>query len=241
MKLLLIRHGQSMGNLAWEEGRDWDGNSDPELTPRGHDQAQALGRGFADGRLPRPDHLLTSLMVRAVQTVAPVSAALDMPVTGVLDVHEVGGLSRRDGSDQDAPQVAYGGLGRAELADWCPRLSVPAQVTDDGWYHQPIEPRRRGWKRARRVIKRLFAQYDEDATVAMVTHGLFINMMLWSAMGIKPGQVESALGDYASMDGWYQLNNTSTVMLTAPGPYGERLWVNWVNRTDHLSDDLLTQ
>jgi len=43
------------------------------------------------------------------------------------------------------------------------------------------------------------------------------------------------------MDGWYQLNNTSTVMLTAPGPYGERLWVNWVNRTDHLSDDLLTQ
>ena len=233
MKLLLIRHGQSMGNLAWEEGREWDGETDPELTPRGHDQAAALARAFAEHRLPAPDHLLSSLMVRAVQTVAPVAAALDMPVTGVLDVHEVGGLSRRESAE--AEEVPYAGLGRSRLAEHCPRLVLPEEATDQGWYHRDIEPRLRGWKRAKKVVKRLFAQYGETETVAMVTHGLFINMLLWSAMGVKPPDPEPTLGT------WHQLNNTATVMLTAPGPYGERLWVNWVNRTDHLTPDLLTQ
>jgi len=238
VKLLLIRHGQSQSNLAWIEGRKFSGGGDSALTPLGHDQAHALARAFEQGKLPRPDRLLSSLMVRAVQTVAPVSEALGMPVSGVLDVHEVGGVSRGDdGSPEGSAPVgsqSYPGLGRFELSNWCPGIKLPPTVTEQGWYFRPVESREQGWRRAQQVASRLQEQYGPDELIALVTHGLFINFLLGVLAGWQPDLAAPTL------DTWYQINNAGTLLLMSPGPYGERLWIEWINRVDHMAPDQLT-
>lgn len=61
MRLTLVRHGQSMGNL---EGR-MQGQQDWPLSPLGREQAAAAGKRYA-GR--QPDRILTSPLIRARET-----------------------------------------------------------------------------------------------------------------------------------------------------------------------------
>ena len=76
-RLWIVRHGESAGNVARDEataagaqrillpGRDVD----VPLSPRGEDQARALGRWFARNEIgQRPDVMLASPYVRAQQT-----------------------------------------------------------------------------------------------------------------------------------------------------------------------------
>ncbi|MDR0284446.1 MAG: phosphoglycerate mutase family protein, partial [Propionibacteriaceae bacterium] len=218
--------------LAWAEGRPY-GTEDPPLSPLGHTQAARLAEAFADGRLPKPDYLLSSLMQRALATVAPLSEVLDRPVLGVAEAHEVGGVYRRTEADA---VVAYPGEGRAALAGLCPRLLLPSTVTDDGWYFHDIETRAEGWARANQLAGALLDQFgDGDNLVALVAHGLFGQLLLRAYMGWEPD-----LGD-PWPDTWLRLNNTATALLTVPGDYGERALVHWINRTDHLTPDLLSE
>lgn len=76
MELILVRHGEP----AWEqEGR---GRNDPELTPRGREQAKAAARRLADPNdLPADgpvDRLLVSPARRAQETAEPTARALGM-------------------------------------------------------------------------------------------------------------------------------------------------------------------
>jgi len=233
MKFLLVRHAQSLGNLSWSQYQASGGTADPPLTELGHAQASALAGAFADGRLPRPDHLMTSLMQRAVQTVAPVAQILNMPVTGVVDLHEVGGVYVGDywaQAGQPRP-----GLGRADLLTICPRLLLPDTATDEGWYFQPFEERQEGWTRAKSVAERLLDQYGgTDDVVAIVCHGLFMQLLLRAVIAWEPDMATQAL------DVWIEMNNTGTILVATPGGYGDRAWLHWVNRTDHLTVAQLT-
>lgn len=48
MRLYFIRHGQSQNNALWDNTGDSKGRSeDPELTPKGHEQARLLGEFIA--------------------------------------------------------------------------------------------------------------------------------------------------------------------------------------------------
>lgn len=70
MHLYLIRHGQSLINLAeWESG-----NTDEGLTELGKKQAAALA-GWLPNCLPEVDVLLTSTMRRALETAELLAAA----------------------------------------------------------------------------------------------------------------------------------------------------------------------
>lgn len=81
-RLVLLRHGQSYGNVERRLDTRPPGS---ELTPLGHDQA----RGFARGHWRRPGLLVHSVATRAAQTAAVVSAELDVPAGEVAGIHEV--------------------------------------------------------------------------------------------------------------------------------------------------------
>jgi broad specificity phosphatase PhoE len=94
-RLVLVRHGQSYGNV---EKRLDTRPPGAELTPLGRDQARA----FARDAKSRPGLLLHSVATRAAQTAAEISAEVDMPAAEVSGIHEVqvGELENRN--DEDA-------------------------------------------------------------------------------------------------------------------------------------------
>jgi broad specificity phosphatase PhoE len=85
MQLYLIRHGQSLVNLA-----DWaHGNSDEGLTDLGRQQAQAVAQRLATA-FDRIDVLYASTMRRARETATFVSEALDLPIQPDDRIREIG-------------------------------------------------------------------------------------------------------------------------------------------------------
>ncbi len=90
MKLLLIRHGESVGNA---EGR-MQGQFDSPLSDRGRDQARAL---FArlQGEGWKPSVIYASDLCRAAETASILAAGLDAPVTldARLREYDIGVLS----------------------------------------------------------------------------------------------------------------------------------------------------
>jgi probable phosphoglycerate mutase len=94
-RLVLVRHGQSFGNVDRRLDTRPPGS---ELTPLGRDQARA----FAREGMSRPGLLLHSVATRAAQTAAEISAEVDVPASEVTGIHEVqvGELENR--SDDDA-------------------------------------------------------------------------------------------------------------------------------------------
>ncbi|MCL2784796.1 MAG: phosphoglycerate mutase family protein [Propionibacteriaceae bacterium] len=233
MKLLLIRHGQSLANLAWLQGEPIHGG-DPVLTELGEIQAQSLAHAFSTGLLPRPDYVFSSLMQRAVQTVAPVAQVLGCAVEGTLDGYEVGGLHH--GSVDESDVRAFPGLGTPELLSICPQLVLPDEVNEQGWYFREVETRVQGWVRAQRLFAQLVDRFgDTDACVVLVCHGMFIQLFLRTIIGWEPDLSTPMLDD-----AWFTINNTGSVYLTVPGEYGERATIHWVNRVDHLIEDHLS-
>ena len=74
--VLLLRHAQSEGNLR----RIYVGHSELPLTPLGLEQAKITADFVAKGNLPRPDVILSSDLVRAIQTALPTALALGLPI-----------------------------------------------------------------------------------------------------------------------------------------------------------------
>ncbi|MFZ1164309.1 histidine phosphatase family protein [Mycobacterium sp.] len=93
-RLILVRHGQSYGNVDKRLDTRPPG---AELTPLGREQARA----FADAATSRPGLLLHSVATRALQTAAEISAVVDVPAREVTGIHEVqvGDLENRNHDD----------------------------------------------------------------------------------------------------------------------------------------------
>jgi broad specificity phosphatase PhoE len=93
-RLVLLRHGQSYGNVDRRLDTRPPG---AELTPLGRDQARVFAR---DG-VCRPGLLLHSVATRAAQTAAEISAEVDVSAREVIGIHEVqvGELENRGDDD----------------------------------------------------------------------------------------------------------------------------------------------
>lgn len=81
-RLVLVRHGQSYGNVDRRLDTLPPGS---ELTPLGRDQARAF---TLDGP-HRPGLVAHSVATRAAQTAAEISGRLGVPAREVADIHEV--------------------------------------------------------------------------------------------------------------------------------------------------------
>ncbi|MBX7254300.1 MAG: histidine phosphatase family protein [Candidatus Promineofilum sp.] len=247
MQLYLIRHAQSANNHAYATGGERQ--PDPPLTELGHHQARAL----ADYLRQRPGsdrssyaewhgrggivltHLYTSLMLRAVTTAAYIAVATDLPLHAWTEIHEVGGLH---GIDPETGEViGVPGPGRAYFAAEHPTLVLPDTLTDVGWWNRDKEPREEWQPRAEAVWRDLLVRHGGDDRVALVTHGGFFRS-LFNVLVDAHQDRSSLLG----LKGWWiAMNNAAITRIDLDEEEGGR-WagIAYVNKVDHLTDDLLS-
>lgn len=230
MNLLLIRHAQSTNNLLYAQTGGSEGRSaDPPLTPLGHEQARALA-DFArtDAALRGLTHLYCSLTTRAVQTAAPLAAALGLPVQGLAHAHETQGLFLRD--EAGVPQPVPGRT-HADLLGDNPALLWPADLAAQDAWAGGFEPEDHAayLTRAARVVGELRGAHGPQDTVGLVTHRHFTQFLLREL--ISHGTA------------YFRVANTATTLLTLTGPHDPPEFgplVGWVNRHDHLSPEQVT-
>jgi broad specificity phosphatase PhoE len=202
-RLVLVRHGQSFGNVDKRLDTRPPG---AELTPLGREQA----RDFAKALGSPPALLLHSVATRAVQTAAEISDVVDIPAREVTGIHEVqaGDLENRsDDAAVDEFHAVYERWLKGEHDVSMPGGETANQVLD----------------RYLPVLNELRTRYlDEDSwtgDIVVVSHGAAIRL------------IAALLGDLPSsfaLD--HHLANTEFVILT---PQADDRWncEQWAKRT----------
>lgn len=201
-KLVFVRHGESL----WNEGRRFQGQSDPELSPRGHAQAaRVAARLRIAGSLAA---LYTSPLRRAAETAQVIGQAMGLPPRVEPDLREMG-LGAWEGLTPDEIRERWG--------DAYPR-----------WQRDPVGNEPPGGEampgfgaRVVAAVGRLRAAHaGED--IVIVSHGGAIRAYLCSILGLGP----SSLFRFA-------LENASLTEIVVDG-IGDRLIL--LNDTSHLWD-----
>ncbi len=197
-RLVLLRHGQSYGNV---ERRLDTRPPGAELTPLGRDQARAFARGSG-----RPAMLAHSVATRASQTAAVIGVELEMSAIEVPDVHEVqvGELEARN--DDDA------------VAEF--------NAIYERWHHGELDLALPGGEAGTDVLDRYVAvltdlrmrylDYDDwNGDIVVVSHGAAIRLTAAVLAGVD---ANFALDNH--------LDNTESVVL-APITDGRWSCVRW--------------
>lgn len=202
-RLILVRHGQSRGNV---ERRLDTRPPGAELTDLGREQA----RDFARSR-PRPPGLVVhSVARRAAQTAAEISAALAMPAVEFEGIHEVQAGDLEDRNDDEA------------IAEF--------NAIYQRWHQGELDLAMPGGEKARDVLDRylpvvtdLRLRYLDDASwtddIVVVSHGAAIRLTAAVLAGVESSFV---------LD--HHLANTEAVTL-APITDGRWSCVQWGART----------
>lgn len=202
----LVRHGQSFNT---HPSPDEPAPVNPPLTPVGRRQARLVAERL--GRLPI-DRVLTSPMIRAIETANAIAAVVDRPVE----------VWPRCQEWRDTP--GYPCAGGPELKRLFPDLIVSPEFEPDGWFYgnEPLE------SAVARVDEMLAWLRDEAAAasesrVVVASHGNFIRTLLARLLGAEPlaGQL-------------IEIHNSSvtTLELTADGAR-----VVGVSETSHLAGE----
>lgn len=243
MRLYFIRHGQSTNNELFDRsGSDDLRNIDAPLTERGHRQALLLAEYLAsppslasgspgEGKESKDltgfgiTHIYCSLMDRAIATASYVAQRLSIPLEARDDIHECGGIWELD--PDTGERRGLPGRNREALLAAYPALLVPESVGNDGWWNRPYEETSNRRDRAARALSKLLNRHGgTDDRVALVSHGDFFNWFAACALGIA---------DTESL--WLNKNNTS---ITRFDFLETRVVLQYLNRTEHLAEDLIT-
>ena len=247
MQLYLLRHAQSVNNARWEtDPGEIHRYSDIPLTDLGREQARFTAEHLAhanpDSRVNKFNgdnrrgfeitHIYASLMLRAAETAHIIAARLDMPVYGRTDLHEWGGVYETD--EKDEVKTGLPGPDRGYFAEHFPRLILPADFNEAGWWNRPYEPHAEVPARVRRVLKFIRKQHlHTDDRVLIVAHGGFINMFLGYFLGLTPKRSLKNLEN----NHWFVTNNTALARLDMSPEFNGLIYLN---RSTHLPDHLIT-
>ncbi|NMC16669.1 MAG: histidine phosphatase family protein [Chloroflexi bacterium] len=249
MELYFIRHGQSENNALYG-AEDYDmGNrrSDPKLTELGHRQAQLaadfLKRGAKSALIQRKGfqnrteygltHIYCSLMERAVQTGSIIAQTLDVPLFGVPDLHEVGGVYYDEIIDGVSSIRIEHGLTPAYLLENYPRLNLLEPIPAEGWWKGGREERAARVPRALRMLDLLFDRHgNTEDRVGVITHGGFFFCFFRGIFGLDLDETNQHLLPYQ-----VELNNCA---ITRFSIQEARYLLVYHNRTDFLPDDMVT-
>ena len=197
-RLVLLRHGQSYGNVERRLDTRPPGAA---LTPKGRDQARAFALGYG-----RPGMLAHSVAIRASQTAAVIGTELDVAAHEVVGIHEVqvGALENR--SDDEA------------VAEF--------NAIYDRWHHGELDVPLPGGETGNEVLDRYlpvltdlrmrYLDDDEwDGDIVVVSHGAAIRLASAVLAGVD--------GNFA-LDN--HLDNADSVVL-APITDGRWSCVRW--------------
>jgi probable phosphoglycerate mutase len=151
-RLLVLRHGQSEGNVA----QVW--TSSPEgypLTERGHEQARAAGERLADRGVTA---IYASPLPRAQQTAQEVGTVLGLPVATLAGVHELDvGVHEGEHDEKVGP--------------------VALQVFSSWWRDEDLTAGFPGGETGQQIVDRMRTALDsvadrhEGTTSVVVSHG----------------------------------------------------------------------
>ncbi len=240
MQLYFIRHAQSTNNALWAQtGGDTGRDHDPEITELGKQQARLLADELSRPLSPAVlngfdpqnragyglTHLYTSLMVRAVATGQVLAESLNLPLRAWPDLHECGGLYLDDSTTGEP--VGWPGPNRAYFEQHSPGLILPETLGDEGWWNRPFETKEERLPRAQRVVRDLLERHGgTDDRVAVISHGGFYNYVLMAVLNLPLRE-----------GFWFGLNNAA---ITRIDFVDGRADLMYLNRAEHLSDDLVT-
>ena len=247
MKLLIIRHAESSNNRI-ALNLDYEAymrtrSDDPVITDLGVEQARLLAQHMTGA--PPADapagakghygitHLYVSPMLRAIQTAAPVAAALGMQPELWPDIHEHGGIFMGNPRAGDGLIVRHG-LRRPDIRRDFPDFVVTDAITDDGWWYGGYEDLPGCYARAIRVARDLRRRAEQEAEqhtetcVAIVSHGTFIDSMLKAFLPQLPDRGLP-----------YFHNNTGMTCLDFG--HNGTLYLRYLNRTAHLPADMVSE
>jgi len=246
MELYFIRHGQSQNNANWNNS-EYQESPDPALTELGHEQARLLAEFLKKHQTITDDKvwniqnrygfgltdIYTSMMERAVYTAAPIANVLDLPLKAWKEIHEEGGLYSRG---DKANMAGLPGRPRSFFIQNFPKLTLPDDLDETGWWNRPFEADEERQPRADQVLADLVARHKDREgepvhRVAFVSHGGFF-MRLVCAMLKLPWR-QAAFG----MRSWIMLNNCSISRFDI---HKEEINFAYLNRTDFLPDHLIT-
>ncbi len=152
LKLLLIRHAESVGNAE----RRLQGQGDFPLSERGREQAERLAARLAERE--RPVAMYASPLQRTLQTAEPAAARLGLRIEPLPDVREY-----------DFGEVS--GLTWTEVAERYPDLIAAVRSRTADYPTYPGEEGRENFRnRVCGAIWSLCDQHEPDVAVAVVTH-----------------------------------------------------------------------
>lgn len=160
-RILLVRHAQS----EWNAAHRWQGQADPPLSAVGEHQASRL----ADHpRLARIDAIVTSDLIRAVETAERIAQRKDLPLSidSVLRELDVGSWSGRTRAQIE--QAQPGALARyaAGIAGWEGGESCAAHA------------------QRCRAAARMLESWSGASSLCAITHGGTARMIVVALLGL---------------------------------------------------------
>jgi broad specificity phosphatase PhoE len=246
MELYLIRHGQSKNNAH----DDAHVHADPDLTELGHRQADRLAAWLSacndseamtrrsvrdplrkDHHPVKLTHIYVSPMRRALQTALPLMQTFGVQPVVHPTIYEAGGLFERTTEGGIRP---YRGMGAAEIRAEFPGYVLDDSITDDGWYtldreEMLAECHLRADQFAQMLRQQVATdEYWRRTSVAMVSHGMFIDCLLLSLMGVGPHNRQSYFWVYNTSITRVDLQRDGYAIIRA------------VNRVPHLPHEMIT-
>ena len=245
-RLYLIRHAQSANNEIWDGSDHMVGRKpDPELTATGLRQAETLGRHLAHPEaeprqhpfIPTDEirfgltHVYCSLMTRSILTAEYIAAACDLELQALPDIFEKYGIYEVDG---DGNLQGLPGPGRDYFKQRFPRLKLPKEFNDEGWWNRPVEDESAFIVRMQKVVNDIRQRLGQNGeSIALVAHGDFIDQFVNELMGVVRHQPNY---DNHWVANWAFHNTSISRIDFVNGSHN----VVYMNKIDHLPNELVT-
>lgn len=226
MRVLLIRHAESENNTKrkdmtreqYQEIR----NPDPSITEKGRVQSEKLGLHLLKKKL-KIKRFYCSAMVRSIQTATIIQKFLRLNLEIKVNIHEVGGIYQ---SSKAGP-----GKGKSWLKENFPSLSIPHEVTEEGWWKKETkETKQEGYQRAKDLVEEFknWGKEEENKThewIALVTHGAFMDYILAVLLERKEDSNLKLVHANTGLSA-FEFNDDGTYRML------------YINSADHLEDDV---
>ena len=164
MQLIIVRHGQSSGNISTDDVPDG------VLTPLGEQQARETAARLANSGIT---HVLCSPLVRALATATAIATAASIDRVEVWP------------ELQEHRRETHRGFGRAELLRDFPLAVFPDTFDAAGWDHGG-ETYESALERGVSAIALLRERHGADDVVVVATHGAFANYLVRALLHVPP-------------------------------------------------------
>jgi probable phosphoglycerate mutase len=203
-RIYLIRHAEAEGNLY----RRIHGWYDGAVTAMGFKQIEALRRRFENIKI---DSVYSSDLKRARMTAAAIYAPKNLPLTQLSELREV-----NMGTWEDR---CWG-----EVEHFYPEQTYYLSFSPDKWQVEGCESYTDSLNRIRQVINNIACD-NEGKSVAVVSHGSIIRILLADIFGYRPSEINKVL----------YCDNTAVSLLTAAKGH---LSIDYFNDNTHLPAEI---